>query len=312
MMICAETTVLKALSVNDQPNQPEMMPLDGESPLDCIARIRGQGTRKTTPCGDGDMVWHVWGAENAIPIILFHGNFGSWPHWIKNIPVLSQKYALYVPDVPGFGESDLPPEPYSIEGLVDIVTEGFGTLLSPDARMHITGFSFGSTMTGFMAKKIGDRALSMCLCGGSRLVGMSDLPRKFINWRKAKTDEERFAAHRNNLGVAMLSSINVVDDLAIEVQDMITTKCRIKPRSFLDPDALLRVVKDVTSPMLTIWGERDPYFPFLEEKWDDIIVGAGINLRRIDIEAASHWTLYERPDVLNKHLMAWYAENDKK
>ena len=160
--------------MNDQPSQADTLQLPGESPADCIARIRATGERKTTPCGDGEMVWHVWGAQNATPVILFHGNFGSWPHWIKNIPVLSQHYALYVPDVPGFGESDLPPEPYSIEGLVDIVVQGIDTLLSPDTRIHISGFSFGSTMSGFLAKRIGDRALSLCLCGGSRLVGMSD------------------------------------------------------------------------------------------------------------------------------------------
>lgn len=295
--------------MNDTPRNIESMPRDGESPADCIARILAQGTRKTTPCGDGEMVWHVWG--EGVPVVLFHGNFGSWPHWIRNIPVLSQKYALYIPDVPGFGDSDLPPEPYSIDGLVDIVLEGFDLLTSPETRMHITGFSFGSTMTGRLAKTIGHRALSMCLCGGSRLVGMEGLRRPFINWRKAKTDEERMAAHRNNLGVAMLNGIDAVDDLAIAIQDMITGKCRIKPREFINPDALINDVAEVVSPMLTIWGKHDPYYPFLIENWDKSIVDAGINLKRIDVEGASHWTIYERPDVLNKHLMAWYTENDE-
>ncbi len=303
--------------MNDLPTlaeeMPQGVPMPGETPAECIARILGMGKRKTTPCGKGEMVWHVWGNEttDAVPVVLFHGNFGSWPHWIRNIPVLSQKYALYVPDVPGFGDSDLPPEPYSIEGLVDIVVQGLDELLSPDTRFHIAGFSFGSTMSGFLAKKIGHRALSLCLCGGSRLVGMSDLPRDFINWRKAKTDEERFAAHRNNLGVAMLSGVEAVDDLAVSIQDMITTRCRIKPREFLHPNALLPAIKEVVSPMLTIWGKNDPYYPFLNEKWDETIMGAGIDLKRIDVDDASHWTIYERPEVLNKHLLAWYAKTDE-
>ena len=301
--------------MNDLPAFSEEMPLQGESPADCIARILATGERKTTPFGDDEMVWHVWGpsgTQEGIPVVLFHGNFGSWPHWIKNIPVLSQKYTLYVPDVPGFGDSDLPPEPYSIEGLVDIVIQGIDMLLSPDARVHITGFSFGSTMSGFLAKAIGERTLSLCLCGGSRLVDMSDLSRDFINWRKAKTDEERFAAHRHNLGVAMLCGVDAVDDLAVTIQDMITTRCRIKPREFLQSNALLPVIKEVVSPMLTIWGKHDPYYPFLNEQWDETIVGAVINLKRIDVGEASHWTIYERPEVLNKHLLAWYAENDPK
>jgi 2-hydroxy-6-oxonona-2,4-dienedioate hydrolase len=296
--------------MNDLPTYAEDMPLAGEGAEDCIERILATGSRKTTPCGEGEMVWHVWGEGNAVPVILFHGNFGSWPHWIRNIPILSQRYALYVPDVPGFGDSDLPPEPYSIEGLVEITLEGFDALTSPDTRFHVTGFSFGSTMTGFTAMAAGDRVLSVSLCGGSRLVGMSDLQRPFINWRKAKTDDERMAAHRNNLGVAMLHGIEAVDDLAVAIQDRIATRCRIKPREFLDPAALLPALTHVKVPMLTLWGVHDPYYPFMNEKWDETIGANNIPLKRIDIEDASHWTIYERPDVMNRHLLDWYAEND--
>src|SRR5262245_62158842 len=49
-----------------------------------------------TPCADGAMVWRVWGKGE--PLVLFHGGSGSWLHWIRNIPVLSRHYELWVAD----------------------------------------------------------------------------------------------------------------------------------------------------------------------------------------------------------------------
>ena len=83
------------------------VPRDGESPEDCYARIKGAAKRLTTPCGDGDLVWRVWG--DGPPAILTHGNHGSWSHWIRIIPELAQRYVVYGIDMPGFGESALPP-----------------------------------------------------------------------------------------------------------------------------------------------------------------------------------------------------------
>ena len=32
-----------------------------------------------TPCGDGDMVWQVWGQEtDKAPLLLLHGGFGAF------------------------------------------------------------------------------------------------------------------------------------------------------------------------------------------------------------------------------------------
>ena len=60
-------------------------------------------TRRTTPVGDGDLVWRIWG--HGEPLVLLHGGTGSWMHWMRNIEDLSRDYMLLVPDIPGSGES---------------------------------------------------------------------------------------------------------------------------------------------------------------------------------------------------------------
>jgi pimeloyl-ACP methyl ester carboxylesterase len=288
------------------------IPRPGETPDACLERVRAAAIRKTTPCGEGDLVWHVWGenGKRKTPVVLLHGNFGSWPHWIRNIPAFAEKYALYVPDLPGFGDSAPPPEPYSIDGIVSALIEGVDRLVSPDARLHIAGFSYGSTISGFTARALGARVLSLCLCGGSRIAGMQDLPRDFRNWRKATTDAERLAAHRHNLGEAMFSGHDAVDDLAVAIQDSIAPRGRIKPRAFLRPSDLVPALKEVTAPKITIWGTRDPYFPFLKAKWQEAIVDGNVGLALQEVEGAGHWAIYEYHEEMNKRLLAWFAAND--
>ncbi|MEX2451817.1 MAG: alpha/beta hydrolase [Rhodospirillales bacterium] len=290
------------------------IPRPGETPDACLERVRAASVRKTTPCGEGDLVWHVWGEseERKTPVVLLHGNFGSWPHWIRNIPAFAEKYVLYVPDLPGFGDSAPPPEPYSMDGIVEAVIKGIDALASPETRLHVAGFSYGSTVSGFTARALGARALSLCLCGGSRIAGMQDLPRDFRNWRKAESDEERLAAHRHNLGEAMFSGHGAVDDLAVAIQDWIAPRGRIKPREFLRPGDLVPALKDVVAPKITIWGTRDPYYPFLKSKWREAIVEGNVDLALQEVEGAGHWAIYEFHEEMNRRLLAWFAANDPK
>src|SRR5262245_33935997 len=82
--------------------------------VDALAR---SARKERTPCGDSSMVWRVWGSGE--PLILLHGGTGSWNHWIKTIPVLASRYELWVPDIPGLGDSAMPPEPHTPSSIAD-------------------------------------------------------------------------------------------------------------------------------------------------------------------------------------------------
>ena len=81
-----------------QDDTPPPVPADPAATVDAVART---ARKFQTPCGDGTMVWRVWGSGE--PLILFHGGSGSWTHWIRNIPELSRHYELWVADIPGLG-----------------------------------------------------------------------------------------------------------------------------------------------------------------------------------------------------------------
>ena len=54
--------------------------------------------------------WQPWGDQmGGELVVMMHGGSGSWSHWIRNIPKLSDYYELLVPDLPSLGDSSTLP-----------------------------------------------------------------------------------------------------------------------------------------------------------------------------------------------------------
>src|SRR5580765_7206302 len=134
--------------------------IDPAAAVDALART---ARKVRTPCGDGSMVWRVWGAGE--PLVLFHGGSGSWTHWIKTIPELSQQYELWVADIPGLGDSAMPPKPWVPQSIAEVVVAGLNQLFAKDVKLRMAGFSFGGQIAGLSAAALGDRVHSLTLIG---------------------------------------------------------------------------------------------------------------------------------------------------
>ena len=91
-----------------------------------VAGIEAKSRKERTPCGDGSIVWRVWGAGE--PLLLLHGGSGSWRHWVRNIEPLSRHFELWVPDIPGLGDSAMPPEPRTPMHIAEIMGAGLEEL----------------------------------------------------------------------------------------------------------------------------------------------------------------------------------------
>ncbi len=128
-----------------------------------VEEIGAAANRVETPCGDGAMVWRIWGKGPAV--VLLHGGYGSWTHWIRNIRPLSECFTVIAPDLPGLGESATPPEPHTAEGLAAIVVQGLAIVLPRQQRLHLAGFSFGGVLGGHVAAQLGERVRAFTVVG---------------------------------------------------------------------------------------------------------------------------------------------------
>ncbi len=144
-----------------------------EATVALVEGIAAEAERVETPCGDGTMVWRSWGS--GAPLVLLHGGYGSWTHWIRNVLPLSRHFTVIAPDLPGLGESATPPEPWTAAGLAAIVVAGLDIVLPRAAAPHLAGFSFGGVIGGNVAAQLGDR-LSGFTVVGSNGLGLTRSP----------------------------------------------------------------------------------------------------------------------------------------
>jgi len=275
--------------------------LRNEDPEAYIAHFESLAERIETPCGEGTMVWHVWGEGE--PLVLAHGAQGSWMHWIRNIEALSAQRRLIVADLPGHGDSAMPATP-DHAGIAEAVATGLRQILGDALPVDLCGFSFGGvalTYTAALHPDVARRVVLVC-CGGL------DTPHGQVHLGRVSglEGEERRAAIKSNLLGLMLHHPESADAYAIHQLVPNARKSRLDVPPMVLPDKLIRIFPQVRVPVDAIWGEFDRPHPtphLQEEALRRFFPDADFRV----VEGAGHWAMYERPEAFNASLLGMLA-----
>jgi len=273
--------------------------LISEKTVAIVEGVAAEAQRIETPCGDGGMVWRIWGS--GPPLVLFHGGYGSWTHWIRNVLVLAREFTVIAPDLPGLGESATPPEPHTAEGLAAILVEGLDIVLPKDVAPHIAGFSFGGVLGGHVAAQLGDRLRALTIVGSNGL-GLVRQPTTLERVPAGAPVAEALAIHRHNLGVLMIADPSKIDELAVYIQSQNAPRGRVRSRRFSRTDTLARVLPLVKARLDGIWGERDATARSHLEERARVVRSFQPGARFEVIAGAGHWAQYEAADRFNQVL----------
>jgi 2-hydroxy-6-oxonona-2,4-dienedioate hydrolase len=272
-----------------------------DDPAQRVAALDAESRRVETPCGEGRMVWRVWGDGPAV--LLLHGGHGSWTHWIRNIRPLAAHFTVVAPDMPGYAESDAVPEsPPSADGLARVMVAGLPQVIGT-APCAVVGFSFGGVVGGHVAKYDPQRVTRLVLVGSGGL----GLPRPKLddmaNWRLMKSPEDRMAAHRRNLGILMLHDRSKIDDLAVHLQSQNTARTRVNSRAISRTDALRQSLATFGAPLSAIWGVHDATTGAYLDGREELLRSFDRDAEFIRLDAG-HWAPFEAPDAFNPALIA--------
>ena len=280
----------------------------GELPTAFAQRILAPAIERRTPCGSGSMVWRIWGDPDRLtrrpPVVMLHGGSGSWRHWIHTIPALAPHYDLVVADLPGLGDSDMLPDPQTLEHVAQVVADGIRTLIPAPAPFHLLAFSYGSITGAHVAAALEDRIRSFTLIGTASFgLPWGPLPGRPRGDSPGMSLADKQAVHRHNLGIILLHDPARVDDLAVHLQTENRDRARLVTHKSADGDLLVQALPKVRAPLNLIFGSHDPYaLPNLEEK-AAIMRGFDPDLDFRTIPDAGHWVMYERPDETNAHVL---------
>jgi pimeloyl-ACP methyl ester carboxylesterase len=244
------------------------------------------------------MIWRSWG-EGDLPLVFLHGGAGSWLHWIRTIPAFAATHRVIAPDLPGLGDSALPPKGAGGVGIAEIIAAGLDTVIGKGASCDLIGFSFGGVMAGLVASiRRPVRSLTLVGSGGLGVIrGTTALQRV-----RDKTGAARDEAHRANLHAWMIADPARVDPLAVAIQDWNSRHARLDSRPIGVSDLLLPALPKVDAPIVGISGARDHAMQGEPHRAEAALRAVRPDTDFRVIAGSGHWVAYETPEAFAQAL----------
>jgi pimeloyl-ACP methyl ester carboxylesterase len=202
---------------------------------------------------------HYFTAGQGDPLVVLHGGGGDARTWLNNIAALSEKYTVYVPDLPGYGESQPLNGYYYIPELSEFV-DSFSDNLGLD-NFHLVGHSLGGGIALNYALESPHRIRKLVL------VSSLCLGREIALWVRLLS----LPALIRSAGSVILAVLRAVKWLVKTLLAQVEFVAPFSPASvylggsvttFKEQTLVLaNRLSEVVMPTLLVWGAKDPIVP---------------------------------------------------
>jgi 2-hydroxy-6-oxonona-2,4-dienedioate hydrolase len=225
----------------------------------------------------------VTGDPEGQPIILVHGLGLAADSLAEMAAALAPEFRVYVPDLPGFGESDHPPRPLSIKGLADALDRWCDTVGLTDAV--IVGNSYGAQVVAELAAREVEegrtqrRARAIALIGPTCDPDARTVTAQIGRWMANGQEDEGSGNPIELVGPYMKAGLRRTLKTA-----RAATRHRIEDR-----------LPIVDVPALIIAGELDAISPL---PWTERLAGLVPDAERRVLEGGGHSMHGSHPDRL--------------
>ena len=277
--------------------------LPGFLPPD-LARALAGAQRRVTHLEGAGTVWHCWGDAHRPCVVLLHGGSGSWTHWVRNIaPLRDAGWRVLVPDLPGFGDSDLPAGCVDANDLPTHLQSGLAQM-EPVGPVSFVGFSFGGMTAALWLAAHPQAAQHLVLVGapGLGLTAAQRVPLK--GWRHLPSPQAQEQVHRHNLMALMLEKTGSLDPLALALHTAHVVRDRMVRRRLSSTDIVARTLPQLQAKVSAIYGEHDALYrgrlPELQAAMQSLSAQWG---QWHTVPGAGHWVPYEAAGEFNAALL---------
>jgi pimeloyl-ACP methyl ester carboxylesterase len=249
------------------------------------------------------------------PVVLIHGHSGCWQNWLENIPHLARTHRVIVPDLPGFGFSEMP-ERVSIENYARFLGQLCDLLDVEDAPL--VGNSMGGFVGAEVCIKYPERASALVL------VSAAGLSTKYLGFSSEfyrRTSVRAFAratnayatipearvetlVRRHRLRRAVLRPVVKYPDRLPAPLCAELLRGSGRPAAPYATDAIMEYdfrdrVGEIACPTLIVWGEDDRIVPV---EAADAYERAIPRSRKVVFPDTGHVPMLERPSAFNSLL----------
>ena len=256
------------------------------------------------------------GAGDGPPIVFVHGLAGCWQNWLENIPRLARERRVLAPDLPGFGESEMPADGrISIPGYGGSV-ERFCAELDL-GEVVLVGNSMGGFVSAETAIQFPQRVERLVLVSAAGITVTSLRRAPVAAWGRAaamagsrSAAETRLAIVRPRLRHAVFASIvrhpsRIAPEMLWELAQGAGREAFLPAlMAHLDYDFRERL-PEIRCPTLIVWGEKDMVIPVKDaDEFERSIPGA----RKVVFDDTGHVPMIERAPTFNDLLLDFVDE----
>jgi len=283
-----------------------MMPTVPSLPTDPAAAqieaLERLGRRQAVPFGAGQVTWRTFG--NGPPLVLLHGGHGSWLHWVRNVRPWAAHFTVCLPDLPGYGDSDVPAAP-TLQALVEATCDTLDALVGAAATVRLAGFSFGGLVAAHLAARRG-RVSHLALLGPAGHGGARRPRGELRPWRDAfvRQDMPALAAlMRHNLATHMVHDPACIDALALRLHTLSCLRTRFHSRSISRAGGLREALAAHAGPLWLAWGEHDVTAVPAEAALS--VAEGRRDCQCLIVPGVGHWVAFEGAEEVNARLLRW-------
>ena len=192
-------------------------------------------------------------AGQGQPILILHGWGVGSDSWIRVQELLSKKYLVVVPDLPGFGKTPSPPVGWSLDRYVDF-TESFQRELNLESLI-LLGHSFGGRIAIAYAVKYPEKLSRLILCAAAGIRHMRLRHKVFLVIAKVANlvaTLPGIRGYRTRVRTLFYRAIGRTDYMKTEgvmKEVFLSTLSRnLKP-----------LLSSIKTPTVILWGEEDDF-----------------------------------------------------
>ncbi len=241
--------------------------------------------------------------KGNISVILLHGwglnsdKYSVLAEYLSQIA--NSKWQMVIPDLPGFGKSDNPPEAWGVDEYADLVKKFSDTLNL--GKIILIGHSFGGQVAIKFVAKHPERLAALVLTGAAGIRHSSSVKQK-IFYCLAKTGK-------------IIFSLPLINKLEGSAQKLLYKAAREKDyyesRGIMK-EVFKKVLKEdltycfekIAAPTLLIWGRNDRSTPLKDGQiMHSKIQSAGGRTKLEIVGEANHSLPYQFPEKFAKIIV---------
>jgi 2-hydroxy-6-oxonona-2,4-dienedioate hydrolase len=224
-------------------------------------------------------------ASEDAAVVLVHGVIVSGRYMTPLAEELAPDFPVLVPDLPGYGRSDPPPSPPSLEDLADAAVAA--SRAAGFERAALVGNSFGAQIAIEAALRHPDLVERVVLIGPTTDPGARSFPRQFWRWLRCARDED--------LSVLPVMARDLFDIGPRQAIHMLRVMIRDRPE---------RKLPNVRQPALVVRGAGDRIAP---EAWSREVADLLPDGRFATVPGCAHMPNWTAPAALAAVLREFLA-----